>query len=126
MKVNSGNENTIVAELWTVTGCLGGWNVEVESFLVEVARRDAATLLPLVAAHLRPGSIVYSNERSAYNQLAATTGNIHNTVNHSLHFVDPVTGVHTLEVEGMCKRMLRKENTMHSSLFETYLPKYMA
>ena len=47
----------------------------------------AVTLLPLIAAHMRPGSIVYSNEWSAYNQLAATTSNIHNTVNHLLHFV---------------------------------------
>ena len=64
-----------------------------ESFLVEfAARHGAATLLPLIAAHVRPGSIVYSDESSAYNQLAATTGNIHNTVNHSLHFVDPLIG----------------------------------
>ena len=50
------------------------------------------------------------------------------TVNHSLNFVDQVTGAHTQCVErmwGACKQMLREEKTMHSTLFETYLPEFM-
>eukprot|EP00731_Ephydatia_muelleri_P011616 Em0006g510a len=70
-----------------------------ESFLVEVARRDAATLLPIIAQHVRPGTTVYSDEWAAYHQLSTATGNVHLTVNHSLHFVDPVTGAHTQGVE---------------------------
>ena len=75
MKVNSANKNTTIAELdsyWVFGGMERGSG---ESCLVEVVRR-AVTLLPLIAAHVRPGSIVYSNEWSAYNQLAATTSNI--------------------------------------------------
>ena len=71
------------------------------SFLVEVDRRDAATLLPLITNYVRPGTVVYSDEWAAYNQLAATTGLTHHTVNHSIHFVNPVTGAHTQGVEGM-------------------------
>ena len=67
-----------------------------ESFLVEVARRDAAALLPIIAHHIRPGTLVNSDEWSVYRQLSATTGNVHHTVNHSLHFVDPITGEPTL------------------------------
>ena len=68
-----------------------------DSFLVEVAHRDAATLLPIIANHVKPhaGSIIYSDEWSAYNQLSATTRHIHHTVNHSLYFVHPATGAHT-------------------------------
>ena len=33
-----------------------------DSFLVEVAKRDAATLLPIIAQHVRPGTVVYSDE----------------------------------------------------------------
>ena len=58
-------------------------------FLVEVAHRDAATLLPIIANHVQPGSIICSDECSACNQQAATTGHVHCTVNHSLYFVDP-------------------------------------
>ena len=66
-----------------------------ECFLVEVEHRDAATLLPLIQQYIRPGSVVYSDEWSAYNQLATVAGCNHQTVNHSLHFVDPNTGAHT-------------------------------
>ena len=99
-----------------------------ESFLVEVARRDAATLLPIIAQHVRPGTTVYSDEWAAYHQLSTATGNVHLTVNHSLHFVDPVTGAHTQGVESMwssCKRMMREERAMNSLLFDTYLPEFM-
>ena len=71
-----------------------------ECFLVEVEKRDAATLLPLIYQHVRgPVSTVLSDEWSSYNQLTAITGNTHLAVNHSLHFVDPTTGAHTQSVE---------------------------
>ena len=66
-----------------------------ECFLVEVEHRDAATLLPLIQHHIRPGSIIYSDEWKAYSRITATTGMSHEAVNRSLHFVDPATGVHT-------------------------------
>ena len=87
-----------------------------ECFLVEVEKQDAATLLPLISQHVRPRSTVLSDEWSSYNQLTATTGNIHLTVNHLLHFVDPTTGAYTQSVEGIwscCKRMMREEKVMH-------------
>ncbi|KAL5484014.1 hypothetical protein EMCRGX_G020440 [Ephydatia muelleri] len=100
-----------------------------DCFMVEVPRRDAAILLLITATNVRPGTIVYSDEWAAYNQLSATVVVVHWTVNHSLHFVDPVTGAHTQGVEGMwssCKRMMREEKTMNSQLFDTYLPEYVA
>ena len=84
MKANSESENITEVELWMGTGYLEGW------------RGEAQTLLPIIAQYVRPGTVVYSDEWSAYNQLATTTHNVHHTVNHSLHFVDPVTGAHTL------------------------------
>ena len=99
-----------------------------ECFMVEVARRDAATLIPIIQQYIHPGSIIYSDQWAAYNQITAATGMAHMTVNHSLNFVDPATGVHTQGVESMwscCKRLMREERTMLSQLFETYLPKFM-
>ena len=58
-----------------------------------VQRRDAATLLPIIQAHTAPGSIVQSDDWAAYRRVQQLPNvATHNVVNHSLHFVDPVTG----------------------------------
>ena len=97
--------------------------VSGKCILVEVQQQDTNTLLPLIAQYIRPGSIVYSDEWSSYNQLSASTGLRHLTVNHSLHFVDPNTGAHTQGVEAMwssCKRMLREDVLEALQPFLTY------
>ena len=68
-------------------------------FVQIVERRNAATLLPIIHQHIRPGTMVYSDEWRAYNQVGNLSGLEHRTVNHSLFFVDPVTGVHTQTIE---------------------------
>uniref|UniRef100_A0A1X7UPK4 ISXO2-like transposase domain-containing protein n=1 Tax=Amphimedon queenslandica TaxID=400682 RepID=A0A1X7UPK4_AMPQE len=75
-------------------------------------------------------SVIYSDLWGAYNGLVRLLGQnyTHHTVNHSQHFVDPVTGAHTKSVELMssqCKRMVRKTQILHSQLFHTYLPEFM-
>ena len=85
-----------------------------ECFMVEVERRNAATLIPIIQQYIRPGSIIFSDEWAAYNQITAATG--------------MATGVHTQGVESMwscCKRLMREERTMHSKLFDMYLPEFM-
>ena len=119
------NRGRAVEGHWVFRGVERGGG---DSFLVEVAHRDAATLFPIITQYVQLGTVIYSDEWSAYNQLATTTGNVHLMVNHSLHFVDPQTGAHTQGVKSMwssCKRMMREERTMHSKLFNTYLPECM-
>ena len=52
----------------------------------------AATLLPIIQAHMAARTAVYSDHWAAYNGVQ-TLGNVaaHSTVNHSLHFVYTVT-----------------------------------
>ena len=89
MRANLGRGSTTEDELWMGTGSSEEWERGGgDSFLVE-DQRNAATLLPIFAQHR------LHDEWAAYNALATTTGNTHLTVNHSLHFVDPLTGAHT-------------------------------
>ena len=60
-----------------------------------VDHRDAATLLPIILAHVQPGTTIWSDGWAAYNSLATTPAiSGYSTVNHSVEFVSP-TGVHT-------------------------------
>ena len=94
-----------------------------------VPNRTAATLLPILQQHLRSGTTVHSDQWAAYNRVqqlpsVATP----NTVNHSLHFVDPATGVHTQNVESYWNRVKGKFKRMkgvHEDMLSSYLDEFM-
>eukprot|EP00731_Ephydatia_muelleri_P036376 Em0244g1a len=73
---------------------IGGPGVEVE---IDESKfgRESITEAGRWKQHIRPGSIIYSDEWKAYSRITATTGRSHETVNQSLHFVDPATSAHT-------------------------------
>ncbi|KAL5471173.1 hypothetical protein EMCRGX_G029260 [Ephydatia muelleri] len=56
-------------------------------FVQIVDKRDAATLVPIITAHVAPGTIVHSDGWASYSQVPYGTS--HGTVNHSVCFVDP-------------------------------------
>ena len=62
-------------------------------FMELVDLRDAATLVPTIQRYIRPNNHIWSDKWPAYN------GCVHQTVNHSRHYVDPATGSHTKKIE---------------------------
>ncbi|CAF3700217.1 unnamed protein product [Rotaria socialis] len=64
-----------------------------------VARRDAATLIPIIWKHVYPGTTIWSDQWKAYSRLQTGYGYDHETVNHSQNFIDPRTGCHTQLIE---------------------------
>ena len=91
--------------------------------------RTARTLLPILQQHLRSGTVVYSDQWAAYNHVQQLQQvSQHNTVNHSLHFIDPTTGVHTQNIESYWNRVKGKFKRMkgvHESMLTSYLDEFM-
>lgn len=57
---------------------------------VVVPDRRATTLVPIIQRYVAPGSTITTDGWRSYRSLGGTY--IHRVVNHSLNFVDPVTG----------------------------------
>ena len=90
-----------------------------------VQHRDAATLLPIIQAHVAPNTTIYSDQWAAYNQVQQLPNVAsHATVNHSVNFVDPQTGVHTQNVESYWNRVKTKFKRM-KGVHLTHLPSYL-
>ncbi|EDO44629.1 predicted protein, partial [Nematostella vectensis] len=73
-----------------------------------VPRRDAETLLPIIQRALLPGSTVHSDDWAAYRRLQARLPNVvanQGVVVHRYNFVDPITGVHTQNIESLWSRL---------------------
>lgn len=100
-------------------------------FTEVVPRRDAATLLPLIQRHILPGSRIISDMWAAYANVNQINNGVylHDTVNHTLNFVDPVDdSIHTQNIEGMwahAKRKLRYQFGTSRQLFPTYLDEFV-
>ena len=80
-----------------------------------VPSHDAATPLPIIEQHVRPGTVIRSDEWAAYRrvqQLAPVA--MHVTVNHSIEFVDPNTGVHTQNIESSWNRLKDPNTGVHT------------
>lgn len=94
-----------------------------------VQQRDAATLLPIIQAHTAPGTIIHSDEWRAYSRVASLPPvSAHRTVNHSLHFVDPATLVHTQNIEsywGRVKCKIKHMKGCHATEISSYLDVFM-
>ena len=117
-----------VSPVW-VFGIVDTTHQPVLGVMRVVNQRDAATLLPLIQQWTKPGTEVWSDEWRAYNNVSTLpTVSSHHTVNHSLHFKDPVTGVHTEHIESYWNRVKTKLKRMrgcHRHQLPSYLDEFM-
>ena len=90
-----------------------------------VARRNTATLLPIIQRTVLPGTTVWSDQWSSYNRVGQIPGVVsHGVVNHSLTFVNQTTGVHTQAIESYWNRVKTKFKRM-KGVSEAQLPSYL-
>ena len=118
----------LIPERWIFDGycCSSG-----RGFFQLVQNRTAETLLPLVQQYIEPGSVILSDEWAAYRKIAEIDVHPpyeHKTVNHSKHFVDPITGVCTNSIECYWKNCKRRFKTMcgvQSTMLESHLDEFL-
>lgn len=120
-KYNRGHR---VEGVWVVGGIER--TMEKKVFIVAVQNRSAVTLTSIIQNHVHPGSILYTDLWRGYNTISNDDNYQHETVNHSLSFVNPDNGVHTNTIEGFwnglklnIKPRNRVANGIEEHLFET-------
>ena len=100
---------------WIVAGVVRG---NIKSHFIEFVRnRKRSTMLEVISRRVAPGSTIITDEWRGYLELSTilvSKNFTHKTVNHSMFYVDPVSGENTNSVEGfwsILKRILRKKGT---------------
>ncbi|KAF0724803.1 Uncharacterized protein FWK35_00027747, partial [Aphis craccivora] len=90
---------------------------EVQDFFFSVA---------VIKEWIKPGTTIISDCWKAYNTLN-DEGYVHMTVNHSLHFKDPVTGVHSNTIESAWRHSKQSMSNYcrKKSFYAGYLAKFM-
>ena len=96
--------------------------------LVLVPARDQATLLPIIQQWMEPNTMIWTDMWAAYRNLPQL-GFAHGTVNHTLNFVAPLTGVTTDRVETLWQRAKAKFKAIYGptnrGMVEDYLSEFI-
>ena len=98
------------------------------TYMEPVKARNASTLLKIIYRRCRDRSIIYSDCWKAYNDISRMKNFEHHTVNRSLHFVDPVTNVHTNAIESAWRVFKQKSKQMHGikrGHIQSYMDEHM-
>lgn len=74
---------------------------EKRYFCVPIKNRTSEEICRVMERYIQPGSIVITDFWKSYVNVCKVLNFTHKRVNHSLHFKDPITNVHTNTVEGM-------------------------
>ena len=92
------NRGRLVKGKWLLGRVERGSN---NCFLVECENnhRDHHTIIPIIKRNVRPGTLIITDGWKAYLPLS-NHGFLHEDVNRSRNFVDPITGAHTNTIEG--------------------------
>ena len=96
--------------------------------MFHVLRRNEATLRPIIQRNVAPGTTIISDEWAAYRNINIWAGfnYTHQTVNHQVHFVDPVTGANTQRIESHWGHFKTKLVRSMRGTSETLLPGHLA
>ena len=95
-----------------------------------VEKRDRASIIPIIQQVLLPGSEVHTDDFASYHNLPVHVPNVtrHRVVIHSDSFVDPLTGVHTQEIESAWSRLklkIKEKKGVRPAQLQSFLDEQM-
>uniref|UniRef100_A0A7M5VCQ3 ISXO2-like transposase domain-containing protein n=1 Tax=Clytia hemisphaerica TaxID=252671 RepID=A0A7M5VCQ3_9CNID len=104
--------------------------VPAKGYMAIVPNRNRRTLTAIINQVLNANSIIHSDQWRAYINLPQFVQNCvgHETVNHTNHFVDPLTGAHTQNIESYWNRFKLKIKAMKGirrADLQSYMDEFM-
>ncbi len=91
-----------------------------------VPDRKTVSLVPHILDHVKPHTIVHTDEWNGYREVAMWNNYRHKTVNHSKgEYVSKVTGATVNSVEGFWSQLKRGINGTHIHVSQKHLSKYL-
>jgi len=85
--------------------------------------RTKEALLPLIRKHVYPGTTIRTDCWRTYD--FSNDDYIHETVNHTLYYKDPITGVHTNDIESNWRPLKRALQGSKKKYFADHLCEYL-
>lgn len=97
------NRGRLLDNQWFVGGIERGTR---NVFIIPVENRNTETMVRIISEYCLPGTTIVTDQWRAYSSAIQTLGNMqHETINHSLYFVDPERhDIHTQNIEGLWSR----------------------
>ena len=115
------------SELW-VFGIADTSVQPAKVYIEQVSNRRSETLLQIVEDHVIEGSIIQSDQWPGYSRIRSDYRWILRSVNHSENFVDPLTGVHTQNIESCWNRiklLIKSSKGLCGHLLDDFLAEVM-
>ena len=91
-------------------------------FAKVVSDRSATCRLPIIKSVCLPGTIIHTDQWRSYKDLGKTFE--HQTVNHKVNFINPITGAHTQNVESYNNKLkyrIKEMRGIKKELIDDYL-----
>ena len=121
------NRGRILNGAWYVGGIERGSR---NCFIVPVETRNAVNIAAVIAANVRVGTLIITDQWRAYGRALHDLGGYeHETINLSIQFVDPFNNqIHTQNIEGLWSRsnyFIRKKRGISVEKQSEYLIQFL-